>query len=209
MTTWTTCRNDPDLVALWKAASAFAADVDSTPGVPPRWLTLCGASGCGKTHLARELYNWFRRYKAHFIHPTLGINQLHDCRFVDTSELAGDLKKGLYAHAAEIARCHFLVLDDLGAERDTSGFLAEQFLKLLNQRMGKWTIITSNLTLSQISDQLDARIADRMRRGNSIVLESKSPSFADREQLPQDESQSIAPVVPAFGSAQHPAKVNP
>lgn len=198
MTTWTTCRNDPELVALWNAASTFAADIDGAPSMPPRWLTLCGASGCGKTHLARELYNWYGRYHSAFRHPDTGAWNSRQYAFKDVSILASDLKKGLYGHATDLERCHFLVLDDLGAERDVSGFLAEQLLKLLNRRLDKWTVITSNLTLSQISDTLDARIADRMRRGNNIVVESKAPSFADREIPPQ------APLSTAFDSQEAP-----
>ncbi len=36
--------------------------------------------------------------------------------------------------------------------------------ELLNARLGKWTVITSNLNIGQIAERLDVRISSRLMR---------------------------------------------
>lgn len=64
----------------------------------------------------------------------------------------------------------FLVIDDLGAERDSSGFVKDKMFELLNARMGKWTLITTNLSLKNIAENYDARIASRLIRDGNIFM---------------------------------------
>lgn len=63
-----------------------------------------------------------------------------------------------------------LVLDDVGAERDSTGFVSDKLSMLLGMRVGKWTVITSNLDLAGLS-KIDDRIASRIVRepGNSFI----------------------------------------
>lgn len=73
-----------------------------------------------------------------------------------------------------------LFLDDIGAERDSTGYAAEQLNMILGCRVGRWTIITSNLMLDQLA-KIDPRISDRMHRepGN-IIVELTTTSYALR-----------------------------
>ena len=70
----------------------------------------------------------------------------------------------------DMAKWPLLCLDDIGAERDTTGFASEKLNGLLTQRVGRWTILTSNLNLEQIA-QIEPRIASRIVReaGNLFV----------------------------------------
>lgn len=70
-------------------------------------------------------------------------------------------------------------LDDNGAERDTTGFASEQLNTLLGCRADKWTILTSNLSLSQLGD-IDPRIADRMIRSPNIIVQLSTISHSLR-----------------------------
>jgi DNA replication protein DnaC len=73
-----------------------------------------------------------------------------------------------------------LFLDDIGAERDTTGFAAEQLNTLLGRRVGKWTILTSNLALDGIAG-IDPRIADRIIRQPNLYLEVETLSYSLRK----------------------------
>ena len=82
-----------------------------------------------------------------------------------------DLRNGeAYAKVKDMARWPMLFLDDICAERDTTGFSSEQLCTLLGQRQSKWTIITSNKNVDQIAE-MDVRLADRIVRepGNEMV----------------------------------------
>jgi len=69
-----------------------------------------------------------------------------------------------------MCEAYFLVIDDLGSPRDINGYLADCYAKICEERLGKWTIITTNKPLGQIAEEIDARIASRMIRGGSKVV---------------------------------------
>lgn len=72
-----------------------------------------------------------------------------------------------------------LFVDDIGADRDTTGFATEQLNTLLGSRIDKWTILTSNLMLENLA-QVEPRIADRCIRKPNIFIEVKTISHALR-----------------------------
>jgi DNA replication protein DnaC len=72
-----------------------------------------------------------------------------------------------------------LFLDDICAERDTTGFTSEQLNTLLGCRENKWTVITSNKLLHQIAE-LEPRLADRIIRAPNIFIEVNTKSHALR-----------------------------
>lgn len=96
--------------------------------------------------------------------------------------LIRDLRGGeRYAELREMSDWPVLFLDDIGAERDSTGFAAEQLNTLLGCRVHKWTILTSNLMLHQLA-AIDPRISDRIIRepGNQFV-ELTTTSYALRQ----------------------------
>ena len=68
-----------------------------------------------------------------------------------------------------------LVLDDIGAVK-TSTYDNQMLFEVINQRysQGKSTIYTSNLSIEDLSNVFDARIADRIR--SSVIIEFKDVS---------------------------------
>lgn len=157
----------------------------------PIWLTLAGRSGCGKTMLAREVFKWvqtyLRCYRAsisgnHAVEvpadwPGTTIWQSRQLDFIEAQTFATTLRRQGYGILDDLVRSHFLVIDDMGAERDPSGFITEQWTQLLNRRLGKWTLITTNLYGDHLSESHDERIADRMTRDGNMLIESKATSF--------------------------------
>lgn len=145
--------------------------LDFKEGKPAHWISILGASGTGKTHCGRKLwkaleskFNW--QGTQHLQH------EIYWPRFVF------ELRSGnSYDKLRAIMDWPALFLDDVGAERDTTGFAAEQLNTLLGCRVGKWTIITSNLTIEQIGN-VEPRIADRIIRHPNQFIEVNTESWA-------------------------------
>jgi len=147
-------------------------------GTSPRWLSYLGPSGTGKTYLAHQVCQLAVRHFGDYTCPNLGIYQKRNIHFVDWRVLADQLRYGEYSRTQDVCNAWFLVLDDIGSEYDPSGFLAGRIDRIINGRLGKWTIVTSNLDVKGIARELDTRIADRMLRdGNRILDVSDVKSF--------------------------------
>jgi DNA replication protein DnaC len=141
----------------------------------PSWLTLLGDTGTGKTHCADAV--WRKRHgKFDWRNCDWSPHKIYWPAFV-LSLRSGEA----YSKVSDMARWPMLYLDDICAERDTTGFAAEQLCTLLGQRQSKWTIITSNRTVAQIAE-MDVRLADRIVRepGNELV-EVNTVSYAMRQ----------------------------
>lgn len=141
----------------------------------PAWVSLIGKTGTGKTHCAERLW-YFAEQRFHW----------HTMQFchapVYWPKFVSELRAGeAFNMLRDMIQWPVLLLDDIGAERDTTGFAAEQLNMLLGSRLRKWTIITSNLTLEQLAG-IDPRISDRIIRepGNEYI-ELTTQSYAVRK----------------------------
>lgn len=152
-----------------------------TGQVSPRWLTLCGHSGCGKSHLARAIRVIARSH--------LGFEQ-HTAQMHNVAIYAKRIREGEHDFHEHLARLPLLVLDDLGAEY-SSEFLRSSLYDLLDRRLNKWTVITSNLSVADIADRIDVRIASRLKRGHSVIVESRDPFDFCHEARKQNYTPNI------------------
>ena len=165
--------DDPKLIVLRDAVVRYQAAI-MAHGYP-HWLSLLGASGTGKTHSAKALWAEIKRrcdWNTERCGYTPSLINWPD--FVD--QLRTGESYGLYN---DMKRWPYLVLDDIGAERDPSGFSAEKLATLLGCRGGRWTVITGNLSLAQV-EAIDVRIASRMHRDGSQVVEVTAMDYAFR-----------------------------
>lgn len=163
--------DDAQLEAMVEACRVFALSFKR--GLVPRWLSLLGNSGTGKTHCGRRLWNHLSSRlnwgSAEFIH-----SEIYWPKFVS------ELRSGnSFSQYRDMMKWPVLFLDDIGAERDTTGFAAEQLNALIGSRENKWTIITSNLNLEQLA-KIDPRIADRIIRSPNPFAEIETKSHAVR-----------------------------
>lgn len=163
--------SDPELEKIVIACQEWADAFKSKAA--PRWLSLIGSSGVGKTHCAERLWDWaYRRSdfsKTDFIpHRIYWPDFIQRLRAGNGFELRNDLKKW-----------PVLFLDDIGAERDPSGFAAEELNTLLGCRMDRWTLITSNRDAEGLK-ATDARIASRIIRGLNICVAVNAKDFSTR-----------------------------
>lgn len=143
----------------------------------PAGLLLCGAAGRGKTGLALglawELMDAERRNLRFAVVPDL-LDELRQSYRQD-AETDGDALLRSYR------RVPVLVLDDIGAERDTP-WVMERLYVLVNARHRDpklLTIFTSNLAPSRLEDRLGERIAWRIIEMSRIVPVD-GPNLRDR-----------------------------
>lgn len=162
---------DPQLERMLAAAVQFADDINA--GQSPRWLSLLGTSGAGKTFIAKQVIRWFKTtslFRTSIDEKTGEIVYPGD--FYSWRKTADAILGGDYSRVDELCAEKFVVLDDIGAEyRDKNGIVKSKLDRILDARVGKWTILTCNQSLEQISLDMDTRISSRMLRNNSAVVD--------------------------------------
>ena len=162
-----------------KTAKNFADGFYTGEGAHSGGVMLCGATGCGKTHLAAAIANSIIQqtkisekdaenagasgyYSGRAICPV---------RFSSTVELLAQLKAE-YASENDNSGCimaaykksPLIILDDFGAERQTE-WATERLFEIIDWRYSDELpiIITTNATPDEIKNKMGARIYDRLR----------------------------------------------
>lgn len=133
-------------------------------------LLLCGTVGTGKSFLAASIANAL-------------IDQGTPCLMTNFSRIISRISEkfgGDQKYLDNLNRFDLLIIDDLGAERDTE-FTWEKVMDVIDARYraGLPLIITTNLSMRQLSDQSDVRrqrVYSRLRE-MCVFLEVKG---ADR-----------------------------
>lgn len=134
---------------------------------PRGWLFLHGAFGAGKSHLAAAIAN--EQQRAGKI-----------VRFVTVNKLLDILKAAIDTHKSEALIDDLIASDLLILDELASAHLAEcasdwrfgRIERLVNERLNRPTIITSNLApddLAQVGDLRAERLADRIAGVSQIV----------------------------------------
>jgi DNA replication protein DnaC len=152
----------------------FAQNVNVTE---PYWLTLAGTSGTGKTLLASAVRRWFLDVARFTVHLSAGRVVGNSYVWVDWRSLCNDLHNGNYGRVRDICEEWLVVIEDLGADRDIRGNVADVADRILAARLGKWTLITTNKTLAEIGATVDVRVASRMLRGKNQFVWSDAPDW--------------------------------
>lgn len=166
--------NSQALERLKSAVTRYHADLMANRN--PRWLTLLGTTDTGKSHSAKALWREIKR--ALRWNP----QSCEFCpRFVYWPNLVDQMRElKSFGEIRDMTRWPYLCIDEIGADRDPTGFAADKLHTLLGSRTGRWTIITGNSTLDAI-EKMDARIASRMVRDGSEVVEINTTKFTDRK----------------------------
>lgn len=130
-----------------------------------------GSVGTGKSHLSMSMLQAVNEYSVPF----------KKCLFVSTDELMRRIKDSFnnkqssYTEQAMVERlikADLLVLDDLGAETGSTGtdkgatdYTVRTLNAIVNGRMDKPTIFTTNLSSTELTKMYDKRLMSRMFRG--------------------------------------------
>ncbi len=138
---------------------------------PDGWLVLCGASGCGKTHIAAAVVNRL-------------LERGEPALFVVVPDLLDHLRSAYQPGAdvrydelfERVRNARVLVLDDLGTQSPTP-WAQEKLFQLVNHRFNARlpTIVTTNLLPEQMDERLRTRLTDA-GLARVYVLESRRPS---------------------------------
>ena len=165
-----TC-DDAELVKVATAAQEWASAFKAKES--PRWLSLIGNSGTGKTHVCKRLWSYAKEKSDwsrfdYFPKVIFWPDFVQLLRSGDSFEMRQEMK-----------RWPVLFLDDIGAERDPSGFAAEELNTLLGCRIDRWTLITSNKDAEGIK-AIDGRIFSRLIRGNNILVGINTTDYSER-----------------------------
>lgn len=137
--------------------------------------------------LARQIFAEARRHNRLGNAPIYlrDKNDEHDrrpeCVWLDMTRFAERLRAGEYDLPEYLARDFIVVLDDLGAARDKTDFLADGLFRLCNARLGKWTVFTTNLTFEQVSNDIDERVASRLVRDANEAVKITAHDYALRK----------------------------
>lgn len=178
---------DPQLEMMKRAAERLCAEVQAR--AKPRWLTLLGNSGAGKSLISRCVYQFVKeRGRYYRMKGATGedVVQWHETFWANWRTDAREMRSGDFSIVDLLCtspehRNHeiwFAVIDDLGASNETSrSYLLNAIDSIADARIGRWTMWTSNLTLGQIGDLLDPRIASRMIRDGNEVIQVDVPDF--------------------------------
>jgi len=152
---------------------ARLADFHQPPEVPPVFIS--GPTGTGKTYLAvaylvREILQWGENSRV-FIRSVDLFNRLRDSYRDHAGRPATEI-------ISDFSRYRFLVIDDLGTERDTP-LVQEALYNIIDQRAGHRlpTVITSNFKLERVAEhygEFGERLASRIAgMGETLTLLGK------------------------------------
>lgn len=179
---------DPQLEKMKAEAVSFVDDI--TRDRSPRWLSFLGTSGAGKTMLAKIIWHQFRDNLHMEINwPATKRTQMPETPYGRIIRYRGGfinwgnainnrMLKGEYNFLEDMRDYSFFAIDDIASEYERHRELsASKLYNVLESRLGKWTVITANLSLEQIGASLDTRIASRMLRNESIVVDVNVPDY--------------------------------
>lgn len=185
---------EPSLVTAAEACARFVADMEG--GAEPYWLTLSGVNGCGKTMLMGQVFEqakrvnpgnpannriWppdWERFESGAVNVYVPARPY--CIALTEAKLAERMRGGEYELPASLHGDWFVSLDELGVERDPTNFVANAVSKLAEQRMHRWTMFATNLTLTEIRDRIDARVTSRMIRDANLFVTIAASDYALR-----------------------------
>lgn len=160
----------------------------------PRWLVLLGHPGCGKTHLAQKIRWWLndharRLYNrsrdqidpGHQDGETSYVYAQSGAIMAKWEKVAASAKAGDYQQLANCRGDWVKVIDDLGVnsfseasirsgQPSATPFASQIIGSVMDARIRKWTVITSNFSRQEFAEQFDTRIASRLTRGNNVVV---------------------------------------
>jgi hypothetical protein len=183
---------ESSLKAAKAACSRFVADMERE--TVPYWLTLQGVNGCGKTMLLRQVFEQAKRINPgnpvnNRIWPPnwdqFGPNSVNVytdarpyCMKFDESSLASLMRNGDFELPRNCRNDYFVVLDEIGAARDPTNFVADAVAQLCENRVGRWSMFATNLTLDEIAQRMDARISSRIIRDGNTFIAIKARDYA-------------------------------
>lgn len=144
-------------------------------------VVISGSAGCGKTHVARAIYRFTQSFSVDlgFVRkPKMG-ELIWSSLWVDWPNIAEtDDESNFRDMQHELSQATFVVIDDVGSESDRfkNGVSSSRLRRILSFLQRKWVVMTTNLSHEEFMDCYDARVADR-QRGFQWMVMGDVPSY--------------------------------
>lgn len=183
---------EPSLLSAKATLARFVADMGSG-AVQPYWITLTGVNGTGKTMLMKQVFDQADRLnpgnpKNNPIWPpdfaTNGRRRYEGgerpyVMWLDERMLAQRMRSGQeWDLAARYRGDFFVAFDELGSVRDPTNFISDALATFCESRLRGWTMFTTNLSLKEIAERIDARVASRLIRDGNTVVQITARDYA-------------------------------
>lgn len=154
----------PEIATLQRVVFDFCRDYAKCPGRGRR-LVIHGPNGNGKSHTAKAICRWANSValKLPMVHTETHY-RLADSQYINWPGFADHMKAGHWDDVEPLMDVSMLVLDDIGAEHDPSKAAAEKLYLILERRVNKWTVLTTNVRPNDWKVKLEARVASRLLR---------------------------------------------
>lgn len=129
-------------------------------------LLLTGAPGLGKTFLSACIARVVSEKGHSVVYDTAG----HIFGQFEARKFSREEDEGAEDDVSRVLDCDLLILDDLGTEL-TTAFVQSAFYRIVNTRLmeGKSTIISTNLTVGEISQRYLRQVASRIEGEYDIL----------------------------------------
>lgn len=155
--------------AAHAAVTGLVAGVLGDRPARPHWLSLLGGCGVGKTHLLR-------------LARAMLLDAGEHVQLWGWGDVLDRLRSGDDGLIRRLGDARVVMLDDVGAEFTATGkaldFSLATLYRLQEARAGKWTLLTSNLSMRGIANA-DERVASRLvRQGGEVVALDQASDWA-------------------------------
>lgn len=99
------------------------------------------------------------------------------CYYLKWPRCLEEARSGNYEYLRNPVRyAGLLIVDEIGGDLGTNLEKNELF-KLVDNRMHKWTLLTTNQTINSIARDVDMRVASRMVRNENVLVENNDPDW--------------------------------
>lgn len=142
-------------------------------------LVIYGANGTGKTHAGKKIVRWLNRTaeKVRLV-PFEESWRKANAVFENWPAVVDGFKKGQWTVIDDLMDATVSVLDDVGAEHDPSKIGLEKLYRVLSEREGRFTVLTTNILPSEWSEKFERRNASRLFRKSRHVDLTKVPDYS-------------------------------
>lgn len=174
---------DDSVTDLVEKVGEWIEDFVNSPKSP--YLTIIGETGCGKTTLADAAVHVFNWNYSRVVEGDPPMPRSRSCGRVYGPDQASVEWSGYPGDKAAAARArhdpYFLHYDDFGRDHNRMDVVEGMFLRMLEKRSRKKTIITTNLEVEEIEKNFDKRILSRLIRNGSRIIRTSLKDYAIKE----------------------------